>query len=65
MEDVWAVLEVVREQCWLNEVLDGVEWGVVEEGEMEAAEATEDDLQAILAGSYMHPPFPFPSDITL
>lgn len=56
MLEVWGVLEVVREQCWLNEVLNGVKWGVVEEeNKMESEDqATEEELLALLAGlSYL------------
>ncbi|OBZ67218.1 Tripeptidyl-peptidase sed3 [Grifola frondosa] len=48
---------IVREQCWLNEVLTGCQWtpeglfgGLLDE-EMEDADVTEDDLQAILKGT--------------
>ncbi|KAH9171201.1 hypothetical protein EDB89DRAFT_2230226 [Lactarius sanguifluus] len=26
MQEAWAILEIVREQCWLNEVLNGIAW---------------------------------------
>lgn len=49
--------QVVREQCWLNEVLSGCEWKT--EGlhlsqepdeEQQETEATEEDLHAVLSG---------------
>ncbi|KAJ3850061.1 hypothetical protein EV368DRAFT_46079 [Lentinula lateritia] len=57
MKEVWGVLEVVREQCWLNEILLGCEWNTEglhltheEDGEQES-EVTYADLDAVLAGS--------------
>ncbi|GJE95512.1 hypothetical protein PsYK624_116970 [Phanerochaete sordida] len=58
IKTVWGVLEIVKEQCWLNEILLGAQW--VPEGinpepsassEADKAEATEDELQAVLGGS--------------
>ena len=55
MQEVWAVLEIVREQCWLNEILNGIAW--VPEidagppvGDSHEAEATEEELRALLSG---------------
>ncbi|EJF62647.1 hypothetical protein DICSQDRAFT_104138 [Dichomitus squalens LYAD-421 SS1] len=56
LKEVWSILEIVREQCWLNEILTSCQW--VPEGlnpnqtvEDEAdATVTEDDLQAVLKG---------------
>ena len=55
MQEVWAVLEIVREQCWLNEILNGIAW--VPEidagppvGDNHEAEATEEELRALLSG---------------
>ncbi|KAH9055442.1 hypothetical protein EDB87DRAFT_1640875 [Lactarius vividus] len=57
MQEAWAVLEIVREQCWLNEVLNGIAWmpelvvgpPVCDGPE---AEATEEELRALLSGTY-------------
>ncbi|KII92157.1 hypothetical protein PLICRDRAFT_172290 [Plicaturopsis crispa FD-325 SS-3] len=62
MQDVWGVLEIVREQCWLNEVLTGCPWTAEglhnvprsadpdPESEDGDAEPTDEDLQAVLSG---------------
>ncbi|KAH9032650.1 hypothetical protein EDB84DRAFT_1578531 [Lactarius hengduanensis] len=57
MQEAWAVLEIVREQCWLNEVLNGIAWmpEVVvgpPVGDSLEAEATEEELRALLSGTY-------------
>ena len=26
MQEVWAVLEIAREECWLNEIVNGIAW---------------------------------------
>ncbi|RPD73523.1 hypothetical protein L226DRAFT_101651 [Lentinus tigrinus ALCF2SS1-7] len=57
LKEVWSILEIVREQCWLNEILTSCEW--VPEGpnttvlsdEADDTSVTEDDLQAVLKGS--------------
>ncbi|KAJ7287378.1 hypothetical protein C8J57DRAFT_1430963 [Mycena rebaudengoi] len=57
MKEVWGILEVVREQCWLNEILLGCDWTTGrkfqthEAAAADDAEATEDELQAILGGT--------------
>ncbi|KDR75352.1 hypothetical protein GALMADRAFT_249398 [Galerina marginata CBS 339.88] len=57
IKEVWGILEVVREQCWLNETLLGCRWtsdGLkVEEGLPDEPEATEEDLQALLLGNFI------------
>ena len=55
MQEVWAVLEVVREQCWLNEILNGIAWMPEIDvgppvGDSHEAEATEEELRALLSG---------------
>ncbi|KAH9069864.1 hypothetical protein EDB83DRAFT_2371723, partial [Lactarius deliciosus] len=57
MQEAWAVLEIVREQCWLNEVLNGIAWmpEVVvgpPVGDSPGAEATEEELRSLLSGTY-------------
>ncbi|KAH9166269.1 hypothetical protein EDB89DRAFT_2233010 [Lactarius sanguifluus] len=57
MQEAWAVLEIVREQCWLNEVLNGIAWmpEVVvgpPVGDSPNAGATEEELRALLSGTY-------------
>ncbi|RDB24907.1 hypothetical protein Hypma_008046 [Hypsizygus marmoreus] len=56
MKEVWGVLEVVREQCWLNEILASSQWkaeGLTDQTDEspQDSEATEDELQAILTGN--------------
>ncbi|KAG5649445.1 hypothetical protein H0H81_003852 [Sphagnurus paluster] len=55
MKEVWGILEVVREQCWLNEILAGCQWKAeglkTSLGELpQENPATEEELQAILNG---------------
>ncbi|KAH9069870.1 hypothetical protein EDB83DRAFT_2518218 [Lactarius deliciosus] len=57
MLEAWAVLEIVREQYWLNEVLNGIAWMpelVVGPpvGNNPDAEATEEELRVLLSGTY-------------
>ncbi|RDX52741.1 hypothetical protein OH76DRAFT_1400002 [Lentinus brumalis] len=57
LKEVWSILEIVRAQCWLNEILTSCQW--VPEGlnmpvlgdDADDNEVTEDDLQAVLKGS--------------
>ncbi|KAK7057414.1 hypothetical protein R3P38DRAFT_3252526 [Favolaschia claudopus] len=57
MKEVWGILEVVREQCWLNEILLSCHWtteGITKDADLVAVDetdATEDELQAVLTGS--------------
>ena len=57
MQEVWAVLEIVREQCWLNEILNGIAWmpEVVAGPPVGSGDATEEELRALLSGQ--RPPF--------
>jgi len=54
---LFGLVKVVREQCWLNEILNGCHW-TTEGLTMDAdelpkeSEATEEELQAILDGGY-------------
>jgi hypothetical protein len=58
MKEVWGVLEVVREQAWLSEMLLSLEWtpeglndiSSQEKEEEEETDATEDELNAVLDG---------------
>ncbi|KAH8976551.1 hypothetical protein EDB86DRAFT_1810621 [Lactarius hatsudake] len=58
MQEAWAVLEIVREQCWLNEVLNGIAWmpeviaGPPVLGDNPEAVATEKELRALLSGTF-------------
>jgi hypothetical protein len=65
--DIASMDQVVREQCWLNGLLESVTWnaegfdvmgrGLGErEDNIKVAEPTEEELEAILTG-----PFPTPS----
>ncbi|KAH9857608.1 hypothetical protein C2E23DRAFT_865408 [Lenzites betulinus] len=57
LKEVWSILEIVREQCWLNETLTSCRW--IPEGldihdttdDLEDVKVTEDDLQAVLKGN--------------
>ncbi|KAJ7072545.1 hypothetical protein C8F01DRAFT_973867 [Mycena amicta] len=57
MREVWAILEVVREQCWLNEILLGCHWSTegladaTDEVPTDDTDATEDELMAVLNGT--------------
>lgn len=60
MQEVWAVLEIVRDQCWLNDTLSEISWvpeaiaGLpVTDGP--EAEATEEELRALLSGQHKTP----------
>ncbi|KAF8070318.1 hypothetical protein FPV67DRAFT_1755245, partial [Lyophyllum atratum] len=66
MKEVWGILEVVREQCWLNEILSGCQWraeGSESSGDELPKEspATEEELQAVLTGNL--PPRKIPVNI--
>ncbi|KAI0071781.1 hypothetical protein K474DRAFT_1668625 [Panus rudis PR-1116 ss-1] len=57
IKEVLAILEIVREQCWLNESIKGCQWvpeGIAQPGESEDMVDDEDvgenDLQAVLSG---------------
>ncbi|KAA1472784.1 hypothetical protein DENSPDRAFT_779182 [Dentipellis sp. KUC8613] len=62
MREVWAIMEIVREQCWLNEALKACNWsveGLTDTSAEDAASAekegapNEDELQALLDGTFM------------
>ncbi|KAF4598401.1 hypothetical protein EYR38_006803 [Pleurotus pulmonarius] len=69
MKQVWGILEIVKEQCWLNEILLGCNWTpegldtAADELPEEPADVTEEDLQAVLAGTLA--PRKLPVNITL
>ncbi|KAI0637430.1 hypothetical protein C8Q77DRAFT_1155267 [Trametes polyzona] len=58
LKEVWSILEIVREQCWLNETLSSCHWvpeglngdGNAGDGD-EDDKVTDDDLQAVLKGT--------------
>ncbi|EEB96149.1 hypothetical protein MPER_04765, partial [Moniliophthora perniciosa FA553] len=57
MKEAWGVLEVVREQCWLNEALLSCQWSpeglkLNSDEPPQDAEVTEETLQAVLNGSF-------------
>ena len=60
MQEVWAVLEIVRDQCWHNETLNGISWlpeaiagpPVTEDPD---TGATEEELRALLTGRLILP----------
>jgi len=56
MKEVWGILEIVKEQCWLNETLNTCEWAPESSMHLtstaEGEPATEDLLQALLNGTY-------------
>lgn len=58
LKEIWGILEIVKEQCWLNEIISAYTWtpeGLnIGEGlgeDIDDSEATQDDLQAILKGT--------------
>src|SRR5712672_1016607 len=58
MQEVWAVLEIMRDQCWLNETLKGISWmpeAIVGPPvtEVHDTEATEEELRALLSGQHI------------
>ncbi|KAI0062844.1 hypothetical protein BV25DRAFT_1915595 [Artomyces pyxidatus] len=55
MTEVYAILEIVREQCWLNEIITGCEWtteGLAHAPDNDSSDVSEDELQAVLNGTY-------------
>lgn len=55
MQEVWAVLEIVRDQCWLNDTLSEISWVPEAIAGLPATdgpdgEATEEELRALLSG---------------
>ncbi|KAL0956139.1 hypothetical protein HGRIS_002303 [Hohenbuehelia grisea] len=56
IKEIWGILEIVKEQCWLNAILTTCTWtaeglqSTLDEPPEDPA-ATEDDLQAILTGT--------------
>ncbi|KAJ6603126.1 hypothetical protein B0H10DRAFT_648335 [Mycena sp. CBHHK59/15] len=69
MKEVWGILEVVREQCWLNEILLSCHWtteGILAEADelpTAESEATEGELQAVLSGTMI--PRKIPVNVSL
>ncbi|PFH52025.1 hypothetical protein AMATHDRAFT_57707 [Amanita thiersii Skay4041] len=55
MKEVWGILEVVRDQCWLNETLLSCQWSAVMDAKSsdspKETEATEEELDTILTGA--------------
>lgn len=59
MSDVWRVLEIVKEQSWLNETLKSFQWRIDStpaKDEGKAAEAVkllsdEEELEALIQGT--------------
>ncbi|THV06767.1 hypothetical protein K435DRAFT_743329 [Dendrothele bispora CBS 962.96] len=68
MREVWGVLEVVREQCWLNETLSACKWSTeglkfgVNESQGDEG-ATEEELEAVLSGTMV--PRKIPVNVTM
>ena len=55
MQEVWAVLEIVRDQCWLNDTLSEISWVPEAIAGLPITEdpdkgATEEELRAVLSG---------------
>ncbi|KAJ7497097.1 hypothetical protein FB451DRAFT_1210047 [Mycena latifolia] len=69
MKEVWGILEVVREQCWLNEILLGCHWtteGITMDADdlpMDESDATENELNAVLNGTMI--PRKIPVNVSL
>ncbi|EIW60768.1 uncharacterized protein TRAVEDRAFT_71063 [Trametes versicolor FP-101664 SS1] len=56
LKEVWSILEIVREQCWLNETLTSCTWipeglTLPETDTSDDMEVTESDLQSVLKGT--------------
>ncbi|KAG2015904.1 hypothetical protein CC2G_009126 [Coprinopsis cinerea AmutBmut pab1-1] len=55
LKEVWGILEIVREQSWLNEMLNGCDWRpeeLVTPDTPNDHESPDVDLNSILTGSY-------------
>ncbi|KAI5117227.1 hypothetical protein M0805_001585 [Coniferiporia weirii] len=62
LKEVYGVLEIIRDQCWLNETLKTVDWiaedlmsevdGDDNGSDQEASGSTGEDLDALLSGNY-------------
>ncbi|KAF9528552.1 hypothetical protein CPB83DRAFT_315918 [Crepidotus variabilis] len=69
LKEVWGILEIVREQCWLNETLLSCHWApegltsAEDDSPADDADATEAELQAVLAGTFT--PRKLPVNVTL
>ncbi|KAF7375971.1 hypothetical protein MSAN_00011700 [Mycena sanguinolenta] len=69
MKEVWGILEVVREQAWLNEILLSCQWtteGITSDGNdvpVDESDATEDELHAVLTGTMI--PRKIPVNVSL
>ncbi len=64
MQEVWAVLEIVRDQCWLNDTLNEIPWVPEAISGLPVADdpdmgATEEELRALLSGQRKKIPFLF------
>jgi hypothetical protein len=61
MQEVWGVLEIVRDQCWFNDTLSEISWvpeviaGPPIIKEDPDSEATEEELRAVLSGPRKQP----------
>ncbi|THH05353.1 hypothetical protein EW145_g4857 [Phellinidium pouzarii] len=62
LKEVYGILEIVRDQCWINETLKTVEW-IAEDlmtdfskddsrGDTDTASSTDEELAALLNGNY-------------
>ncbi|KAL6308090.1 hypothetical protein BKA93DRAFT_871257 [Sparassis latifolia] len=56
LKEVWGILEIIKEQCWLNEIVDGYPWvpeglAAQDDTDMTDIEATENELDALLGGT--------------
>ena len=60
MSDVWKVIEIVKEQAWLNDLVQSFEWttqpeSVAVEREGSALGVSDDEeLAALLQGTYIY-----------
>ncbi|KAF8995428.1 hypothetical protein BDQ17DRAFT_1392198 [Cyathus striatus] len=56
MKEVWGILEVVKEQSWLNEVLASCSWSKETVKSLEqdntCSDATEEELHAVMSGTF-------------
>lgn len=55
LQEVWGILEIVRDQCWINEALKTVSWTREDASNVDedfGDSATREELEALLNGSF-------------
>ncbi|KAK7692557.1 hypothetical protein QCA50_004187 [Cerrena zonata] len=56
VKQIWGILEIVKEQCWINEILRGCQWTPEADefdgfDDADSVDATAEDLEAVLRGT--------------